>query len=311
MKPNMRSFLILFALTPFAVAQDGNGVTADTIAKIAEALPDAAPASPQHDRFVLVYSKTLGFRHGSIPTGAKAMQMLGEKTHAFTAIPSEDPAMFDDLSKFDAVLMLNTTGDCLAPKNGELSDEDQATLERRKRNLREFVAGGKGLAGVHSSTDTFYSWKAYGDMIGGWFTGHPWHTLVPLKVDSPNHPLTKMFDANRDFEVTDEIYQFAPRSRNQSFDGYQPYSREKLRVLLSLDSGKFDVSKGSRDDKDYAISWIHTYEQGRVFYCSLGHRDEIYWNPTVLKHYLAGIQYAIGDLKCDAQPSGDAVAVKD
>lgn len=304
----MKSFLSLLILTAVTVnlfAQDDTRkVPPESIAKIAEALPDSAPAKPKQVRFVLVYSKTLGFRHSSIETGARALQMLGEKTRAFTTVHSENPAMFDadNLSKFDAVLMLNTTGDCLAPKSGDLSDAEVETLERRKENLHKFVASGKGLAGTHSSTDTFYSWKVYGDMIGGWFTGHPWHQLVPIKIDAPGHPLTTMFDASNGFEVTDEIYQFAPRGNNQSYDGYQPYSRDKLKVLLSLDSVKFDVSKGKRTDGDYAISWIRDYEKGRVFYCSLGHREEIYWNPTVLKHYLAGIQFALGDLKADAKP---------
>lgn len=283
-------------------------VTPEVIANIAEALPDAAPAPPKQPRTVLVYSKTLGFRHASIPTGAKAMQLLGERTRTFTAVHSEDPVMFDreHLDEFDAVLMLNTTGDCLAPRRGELSAEEAATLAQREENLHDFVAGGKGLAGIHSATDTFYNWKAYGDMIGGWFTGHPWHMLVPIKVDSPGHPLTTMFNADRGFEVTDEIYQFAPRKKSASYDGYQPYSRDKLRILLSLDQVKFDVSKGRRADEDYAVSWVREYEKGRVFYCSLGHRDEIYWNATVLKHYLAGIQFALGDLPADATPSGVA-----
>lgn len=257
------SLLAVVALAVNASAQDDKRkVPLESIAKIAEALPDSAPVKPKEVRFLLVYSKTLGFRHSSIETGAQALRMLGEKTRAFTVVHSEDPAMFDsdNLSKFDGVLMLNTTGDCLAPKSGDLSTAERETLERRKENLREFVASGKGLSGTHSSTDTFYSWKVYGDMIGGWFTGHPWHQLVPIKIDAPGHPLTSMFDVSKGFEVTDEIYQFAPRGANQSYDGYQPYSRDKLKVLLSLDNVKFDVSKGQRKDGDYAISWIRNYD---------------------------------------------------
>ena len=104
-------------------------------------------------------------------------------------IHSEDPAMFDKdkLDQFDAVVMLNVTGDFLATKGvAELSDDEKAVYEERKNNLLEFVKSGKGILGTHSSTDAFYSWKEYGDMMGGWFTGHPWHTDVPIKVDSPN-----------------------------------------------------------------------------------------------------------------------------
>ncbi len=231
--------------------------------------------------------------------------MMGQRTRAFTAIHSEDPAMFDAdrLNQFDAIIMLNTTGDCLANHKGPLDEPEQAQLDARTKNLHDFVYGGKGLVGVHSATDTLYSFKEYGDMIGGWFTGHPWHQEVPLKIDAPNHPLTQMFDAEKDFVIKDEIYQFAPRGRGATFGGYQPYSREKLRVLLSLDASKMDVSRGKRTDGDYAISWIHEYGDGRVFYSSLGHNDFIYYHPVILKHFLAGIQYALGDLPADATPS--------
>lgn len=280
-------------------------VAEDKVARILEALPDAAPADPEKPRRVLVYTRTLGFRHGSIPTGVKAFQLMGEKTRAYQAIHSEDPSMFDaeNLGQFDAVVMLNTTGDAFAPEKGELDADQQRLLEQRKENFEQFVRSGKGLVGVHSATDTFYSWKTYGDMIGAWFTSHPWHTDVPLKVDSRNHPLTSMFDADGGFQIKDEIYMFAPRSRSGEHAGYQPYSRDKLRVLLSLDDRKFDVSRGSRPDDDYGISWVHEFGDGRVFYTVLGHNDHIFWNPTVLKHYLAGLQFALGDLPADATPS--------
>ncbi len=295
-------FPLLLSLTPWSTlpARADLEVAPDVTAKIADALPDAAPAQPARPRHLLVYSRTWGFRHSSIPAGAKAIQMLGERTRAFTAVHSEDGAMFDaeQLDQFDAVIMLNTTGEALASTQDEANSPTEV-VNRRKDNLARFVRQGKGLLGIHSATDTMYSSKEYGDLIGGWFTGHPWHTEVPLKVDSPHHPLTAMFDAEQGFVVRDEIYQFAPRGSGASFGGYQPYSREKLRVLLSLDTRKFDVSAGARDDHDYAISWIHPVGEGRVFYSVLGHNDYIFWNPTVLQHYLAGIQYVLGDLAAD------------
>ncbi len=163
-----------------------------------------------------------------------------------------------------------------------------------------FVKSGKGFAGIHSATDTFYSWKGYGEMIGAWFSNHPWGN-VPLKVDSPNHPLTTMFDA-KGFSYRDEIYQFAPKSRAGKYKGYQPYSRSNLRILLSIDASKFD-RKGARPDADYGISWIREYGKGRVFYCVLGHSHHTYWNESVLPHYLGGLQYVLGDLEADATPS--------
>jgi type 1 glutamine amidotransferase len=277
-------------------------VPQDRLAKIEKALPQKAFAKPKQPRRLLIYSRTLEYRHGSIPTGALAIQLLGKKTGAFTAEHSEDPAMFDEnrLKRFDAVLFLNTTGACLAPRpESQLNATEKADLQKRKENLLKFVRGGKGFAGIHSASDTFYGWKEYGEMIGAYFSDHPWGD-VPLKVDSKDHPLTAMFDQNG-FKMQDEIYQFGPRTRSVN-KGYQPYSREKLRVLLSIDASKFK-SKGDRPDRDYGISWIHEYGKGRVFYCALGHNDFIYWNPTILRHYLAGLQYVLGDLPADATPS--------
>ena len=94
-------------------------------------------------------------------------------------------------------------------------------------------------------------------------------------------------------EITDEIYQFRA-------DTAQPTERK---FLLSLDTSKMDVSKGKRKDGLYPVSWVSKFGKGRTFYCSLGHMESIYWNPVVLKHYLAGIQYALGDLEADALPT--------
>jgi type 1 glutamine amidotransferase len=131
-------------------------------------------------------------------------------------------------------------------------------------------------------------------MMGGTFAGHPWHQMVPVKNLAPKHPLNTMF-ADGDFQVNDEIYQF-------SNDTALPKDRK---FLLELDTNKMDVSKGSRKDKTYPVSWISKYGKGRTFYCSLGHRDEIYYNPVVLKHYLAGFQYVLGDLEADATPTAE------
>ena len=266
--------------------------------KITQALPAKAPAPPKQPRKILIYSKTAGFRHGSIPVGIKALTMMGDKTGAYTALASEDESMFapEKLRAFDAVLMLNTTLDCLKPKfeKGNAESEKQARdrEEMLKKSLEDFVASGKGLMGTHSATDTYHGWKAYNKMMGGTFAGHPWHEKVPVKNLEPSHPLNAAF-GGMDFEIIDEIYQFRA-------DTALPTER---RMLLALDTKKMDVKKGNRKDGLYPVSWVSTYEQGRTFYCSLGHRDEIYWNPMILKHYLAGIQYVVGDLSVNTSPT--------
>jgi len=263
--------------------------------KIQKALPDKAPAKPKQARKLLIFSKTAGFRHSSIPVGVKAGALMGDKTGAYTAHHTEDESIFEPekLKTFDAVLMLNTTGDCLKPK-GLSGDEARQREEMLKKSLEDFVSGGKGLIGFHSATDTYHKWKAYQQMMGGTFAGHPWHKKVPIKNLEPKHPLNAAFGGH-DFEIADEIYQF-------TFDTAQPTER---RFLLALDTTKLsDIGKGNRKDKGpYPVAWLSTYDKGRTFYCSLGHREEIYWNPTILQHYLAGIQYALGDLDVDATPT--------
>lgn len=283
--------VLLAAVGSAGAAPPAKGVDEVTVKKITEAMPAEAPAKPAKTRQVLVYSHCNGFYHGSIPTGNKAMEIMGEKTKAFTAVVSDDLSNFqpDKLKAFDAVVLNNCTGELFAPQKKSAPEEAQAAKALRQ-NLLDWVKAGGGIVGIHAATDTS-NCDEYNEVIGGRFSGHPWHTLVPIKNDDPANPINAAFDG-KGFEVTDEIYQF-----NKGH-----YSRYKQRVLLSLDRAKMEASEktkkdGSRKDKDYAISWVKTHGQGRVFYCSLGHRNEIFWNPAVLKHYLAGLQWAMGDLK--------------
>lgn len=253
--------------------------------KIAEAAPAKAPAVPKKDRHVLVFSKTKGFRHSSIEHGVVAFETLGKKANAYTIEHTEDEAVFtkENLKRFDAVVMLNTTGNLF---------EDEAQREA----FSGFVKGGGGLVGIHSATDTCYNWKEYGEMMGGYFDGHPWHEDVTLKVEDPEHSCSQCFEKDT-FVIKDEIYQYRE----------EPYSRDKVRVLLSLTEGTNFEKKGmKRKDGDYAVGWVRQYGEGRVFYCNLGHREETYWNPVVLEHFLAGMQFAMGDLEGDTTPSGTA-----
>ena len=273
-------------------------VKPDVIAKIKAALPDKAPVAPMKNRKVLLFSKTNGFRHGSISTGVKSLTMLGKATGAFTAVHSEDDSMFEPetLKQFDAVIMVNTTGELFRPKkwssDPDKKKQEQEREEHLKKSLVDFVKSGKGLAGTHSATDTYKNWKEYNQMMGGAFAGHPWHMAVPVRILDGDHPLNKVF-GGKGFTITDEIYQFRD-------DTALPSDRK---LLLSLDPNFEQLGKGKRKDGLYPVSWISTFGDGRTFYCSLGHRDEIYYNPVVLEHYLAGFQYALGDLDADATPA--------
>jgi type 1 glutamine amidotransferase len=162
--------------------------------------------------------------------------------------------------------------------------------ETYRKALLDFVGGGKGVVGTHASTDNFYAWPEGAELIGALFAGHPWGQ-APVKLDDPGHPLLEAF-GGKGFWVKDEMYKMR-----------DPYSREKLRVLLSFDMSKLPDDTKGRPDKDNPIAWIHEVGKGREFYCSLGHQAHIFTDPVILKFYLDGIQYALGDLKADATPS--------
>lgn len=295
------------------------------LAKMQEALPASAPAKPLAHRSVLVYGNANGFVHSSIPLGEQTIAALGAKTGAWTATISNDPASFDELKNFDAVVLVSTTGRFLIPNSNlpknatpeerKAADEKaepyrEAETSRMNRLLRFVQEKGKGLAGIHAATDAYKDYPLYGDLIGGYFNGHPWNEKVGIKIDDPTNPLTAMFPKTG-FDVADEIYQFTPLLNGKKED-IQPYSRSHDHVLLSLDyttPGR-TVHKGKGPTDDYAVAWIRQSGSGRVFYCSLGHREEIYYNPAVLKFYLAGIQYALGDLPADAAVSSSSVSAK-
>lgn len=285
--------LAAYAATVLAIASlsihlRADPVTPENRARIAEALPSSAPAKPEKPRRMLIYTQTKGYRHASIETGVEAFDMMGRRTGAYSTAVADKPEVFTakNLRDFDALLFLSSTG--------EIFD----TVETRKA-LMDYVLAGGGVVGIHGATDSCYKWPEYGEMMGGYFLSHPWtHDWhVTLWNEDPTHPLNAAFKGAISFPIQDEIYQLKA-----------PYSRKTHRVILSLDlrrSGERhpDIApKIVRTDNDFAISQLRTYGKGRVFYCSLGHNHAIYWNPTILAHYLAGIQWAMGDLKADATP---------
>ncbi|HZZ71934.1 MAG TPA: ThuA domain-containing protein [Pirellulales bacterium] len=265
----------------------------DQVEKMEKALPESAPAKPKEPRKILVYTHASGFVHSSIALGAKTFEKLGEKTGAWKVTKvSDDPAVFDDLKDYDAIVLESTTGDFLVVQGNDKGKESKEKEPARRQALLDFVHNGKGLVGIHAATDAYYDWPAYGELIGGAFKEHPYHNIV-IKVDDPKSPINAQFNGE-EFKFSDEIYVFRP----------VPYSRAHDHVLLSVDVEKSKIEKQAREDKDYAVAWIREAGKGRVFYTLLGHSEETYWNPIFLKFVLAGTQYALGDLKADASTSG-------
>ena len=264
-------------------------LTAEEIQKIENAMPTKPTVQPAKPRKILVFWKCEGFFHTSIPVVNEALKIMGQKTGAFeVTVCTDDYSVFtpEKLAQFDAVCLNNTTHLKFNPKE---------TPERCSA-LMDFVKSGKGIIGVHAATDNFYDWPEGQEMMGGKFTGHPWGGggTWAVKIDEPDHPLTAVFKG-KGFKINDEIYRTDPPL----------YSREKQLVLMSLDMSDpttRNVNGFKPTDADTGISWIKTWGKGRLFYCSLGHNNHIFWNPALLQYYLGGIQFALGDYKVDTTP---------
>jgi type 1 glutamine amidotransferase len=299
----MRKLIVAIAIVALpAITAQAKGPTKEDFAKIAKAAPDKATAKPARPRKLLVFSLTKSYRHASIPCGVKAIEAMAAKTGAFTTVVSDDIAMFEPekIKQFDAIVMNNTTGELFLPRNfKKLPADKKAAAEaydkKLKKSLKDFVSGGKGLAVIHGGLWCFLSsWhKEYSELCGAAFVAHPWHTKVSIKIDDPKNPVCAAF-GGKGFDISDEIYAFT-----------KPYDRGSQRVLYSLDINKMKLKskfRGKRDDGDYGLGWLKQCGKGRVFYSALGHDFHVYWDSAILTHWLAGIQYALGDLKADATP---------
>ena len=258
-------------------------VSPQDVQKIEAAMPAKPVAAPKQPRKLLVFNLCKGFKHGSIPYWDKALEIMGRKTGAFEAVVSSDMAMFkaENLNKFDAVCLNNTTR--LGFDEPEL-----------RKSLMDFIKGGKGIIGIHAATDNFYKWPEAAEMMGGQFCGHPWGSggTWAVKIDDPGHLLMAPYKG-KGFKVKDEIYRTKPPL----------YTRAKQRVLMSLDmTDEVTHKKAGPEDTDIGISWVKSYGKGRLFYCSLGHNNHLTWDPVLLGHYLAGIQFALGDFPVDTKP---------
>lgn len=279
---------VAFAHAAAPAAKPAGGVDAEQRRKIEKAVPKAAPVAAVKPRKLLVIDLNVGRGgHRSIPHANLAVKLMGKRTGAYEAVFSNDRSMLlpKNLKKFDAVFLNNTIGPIF--NTGEL-----------RKSFSAFLSNGGGLVANHAVTVTSVDWAAFGEILGARGAAHrDADEKVTVKLDDPTSPINAAF-GGKGFQIADEIFRFQA-----------PYSRRNVRVLLSIDVGKTDMNQGRprgkcvRKDNDYPISWIRRHGKGRVFYCSLGHNPHVFWDPTMLKHFLAGIQFALGDLKADATPS--------
>ncbi|MEO6148858.1 MAG: ThuA domain-containing protein [Mucilaginibacter sp.] len=213
---------------------------------------------------VLVFTKTAGFHHSSIPLGINAVMKLGIENN-FDVDTTTNAAWFTDdvLKKYAAVIFLNTTGDVL-------NNYQETEFER-------YIQSGGGYVGIHAASDTEYGWGWYGRMVGGYFNGHPIPQEAVLNIEDNNHPSTRHLPAQ--WKRTDEWYNYKKLNPD-------------VKVLISIDEKSY---KGGTNGDKHPIAWYHDYDGGRAFFTGLGHTDESYADPLYLKHILGGIQYAMGD----------------
>ena len=218
---------------------------------------------PLQDIKVLVFTKTNGWEHRSIPTGIEALKKLGED-NGFEVTETRWSYYFqkDTLEKYDVVVFLSTTQDVLK------EDEQKA--------FKEYINNGGGFVGIHAAADTEYDWEWYGQLVGAYFKSHPKQQNALVKVTDKNHPSTAHLPS--EWKRWDEWY---------NYKNIQP----DLKVLAYLDESSYE---GGENGEKHPIVWYHEFDGGRAFYTGLGHTDESYQDPLFLQHVLGGIMYAAG-----------------
>ena len=229
--------------------------------------------SPAARKRVLYLTHCAGFKHDVLPVSEAVMKEIGDRSGAFDVTVTKDCSLVnrDSLKQFAAVVFYTT---------GELPFSDD-----QKAAFLDFIRSGKGFVGFHSATDTFYKWPEYGELIGGYFDGHPWHQDVTIRVEDDKHPATRRL--GKSFQIKDEIYQF------------RDFSRPRVHVLLSLDPASVDLTLAGvhRKDQDFALAWCSSYGKGRVFYTALGHREEVWKDARFQQLILGGLTWAMGGKK--------------
>ena len=217
---------------------------------------------------ILVFSKTMGFRHTSIPVGIERLQAIA-KEEGYLIDTTENAERFNEanLEKYAAVVFLSTTGNVLDAKQ-------EAAFER-------YIQAGGGYVGVHAASDTEYDWKWYGQLVGGYFDSHPEGLQqAQFEVVDTDFIATKFFGQTR-WDREDEIYNF-----RSVFPGNK--------VLVKVDESSYD---GGNMSGDHPISWYKEYDGGRSFYTAMGHTDASYEESEFVEHLKGGLAYAIGENK--------------
>ncbi len=251
-------------------------------------LAGSLPAQEKREKKkLLAIGEVKGFEHDAASYGLATIWKIGQESGVWDTYIRTDTELITkkelknnakNLNYFDAILFYTS---------GELDMDEQ-----QKADFLSFIRDdGKGFIAVHSANDTFYKWPEYGELVGGYFDGHPWNRFeAPIIVEDRSFPATKHFP--KEFTIYDEIYQA------------REFSRDKVRVLIRLDESKLDMSaKGiKRTDGDFAVTWVRNYGKGRVFYTSFGHVESAWDRPDIQKMFLEAVKWAMKLTEGDATP---------
>lgn len=238
--------------------------------------PELQAQNPVPKKRVLAVGMSAGFQHDSVTDALVTIYELGKESGLWDTYIRTDVELLTkedigrnakNLNFFDAVFFMTT---------GELPMSEQ-----QKADFLSFIRDdGKGFLGAHNATDTFYEWAEYGEMIGGYFDGHPWNQFeAPIIVHDREFPAMRHFAPR--VRIFDEIYQI----RN--------FAPDKVRLLMSLDMSQVDTTKPGVKHSQVPIAWAKEYGKGRVFYCGLGHPPEVWHRPDIRQMWLEAVKWVL------------------
>jgi type 1 glutamine amidotransferase len=218
---------------------------------------------------ILIFYKTAGFYHKSIPAAIKALLVLGKENN-IVVDTTTNATWFkkSTLKNYQAVVFLSTTGDVLN--------------EKQQLAFQKYIRSGKGYVGIHSATSTERDWPWYNKLAGAYLDYHPEVQKATINVIDKTHPATSFLPEK--WERVDEWYNFKSIS-------------PEIKVLATLDESSY---KGGINGPNHPIAWYQEFEGGRAFYTAGGHTDSCFSEPLFLKHLLGGIFYAINMIPQDS-----------
>ena len=245
----------------------------------------------------LVFSKTAGFRHDSIPAGVAALQGLGTQKN-WQVDSTEDASLFTDavLSHYDVVIFVSTTGDVL-------NDAQQAAFER-------FIRAGKGYVGIHAAADAEYDWRWYGKLVGAYFRNHPAGTPTATVVRGGHHgPVHGRASRPAGAGLTS-----GTTTRRRSTCKRRTTTARATRPACTSCSRWTSpptprTTGPTAMDDDHPISWCQRYDGGRSWYTGIGHTQASFAEAGLpvahrRRHRDRGGRAAVRGVRCGAAGAG-------